>query len=163
MAGAAEGIRERRDAERITALHCRLDSRTSTTHVRATVQSRQRSKIARDRGSVPGLPERRHDGLWSRCEGGTRAMRRQGVRHSTNPTHEASTRSDHPATRALSTPEHPQPFPLTIGTLRLLRWQVSLIKQQHRSGERGSGRSAAARRRPSPGCMPQPRGAAARV
>ena len=42
-------------------------------------------------------------------------------------------------------PEHPQPVPLTIGALRLLRWQVSLSRQRHRSAERDSGRSAAAR------------------
>ena len=91
-----------------------------------------------------------------------RATRRQGVRHSTHPTHEASTRYDHPTTRD-ARPEHLQPVPLTIGALRLLRWQVSLIRQLQCPGERGSGRSAAARRRLSPDCMPWPRRAAARM
>mmetsp|Transcript_29590 Transcript_29590/g.76432 ORF Transcript_29590/g.76432 Transcript_29590/m.76432 type:complete len:189 (+) Transcript_29590:1939-2505(+) len=54
--------------------------------------------------------------------------------------------------------------PMTSNRSRALPvGKVSLIRQLHCPGERGSGRSAAARRRPSLGCMPWPRRAAARM
>ena len=78
--------------------------------------------------------------------------------------HKPSLRSLHPLRPPRDArPEHPQPVPLTIGAIPLLRRLLSFGLRWRRSAQRGGSLSAAARCGPSLGCVRWSRRATARM
>ena len=78
--------------------------------------------------------------------------------------HKPSLRSLHPLRPPRDArPEHPQPVPLTIGAIPLLRRLLSFGLRWRRSAQRGGSLSAVARCGPSLGCVRWSRRATARM